>query len=104
MIKHRVQDLPHDVLGRLIVESVERSLDPSTGEVHVFRFLSALYRSARERERAAAEGGLRSALLAVERAEEGVERQRASSAEPPRRGPPTPTRSTSLPPKNSVDV
>ena len=41
------QNISSKTLGKLVVDAVERSSDPLSGEVQVFRFLNQLYSSAR---------------------------------------------------------
>ena len=53
------------LLGRLVLDAVEKAYDPVIGEVAVFRFLSLLYQSTRDHERQAADTMLTQALEAV---------------------------------------
>ena len=53
-------------MGRLVLDAVERSVDPLTGEIQVFKFLNCLYHSARDYERLSTENMIHIALQAVE--------------------------------------
>ncbi|TRY70638.1 hypothetical protein TCAL_15040 [Tigriopus californicus] len=53
-------------LGMLVLDSVERSIDPLSGEIQVFKFLNHLYNSARDYERLSTESQIHNALRAVE--------------------------------------
>jgi transcriptional regulator NrdR family protein len=55
----------NDVLGKLVLEAVEKAYDEVKGEVQVFRFLNILYHSTREYERKSADSLLTDALDAV---------------------------------------
>ena len=71
-------NISEEVLGRMVVEAVEKAFDPAVGEVAVFRFLALLYRSTREFERKAAESMLDASLRIV--SEDAVETTSDSSS------------------------
>ena len=49
-----------------MLDAVERSVNPESGEIQVFKFLNHLYHSARDYERLSAESKIKLALQAVE--------------------------------------
>ena len=49
-----------------MLDAVERSIDPMSGEIQVFKFLNHLYHSARDYERLSTENQIHNALRAVE--------------------------------------
>jgi len=53
-------------LGRLVLDAVERSVDPLNNEIQVFKFLNNLYNSARDYERLSTESQIHFALREVE--------------------------------------
>ena len=57
--------VPSQVVGRMVVEAVEKAWDPVSAQVQVFPFLAILYKSTRDWEEMEAESNLTSALLAV---------------------------------------
>ena len=61
-----LQKISPKTLGRLVLDSIERSVDPITKEIQVLRFLNNLYISARDYERLVTENQIHSALRAVE--------------------------------------
>ena len=61
-----LQNISPKTLGKLVLDSVERSVDPITEEIQVFKFLNHLYHAARDYERISAENMIHSALQAVE--------------------------------------
>ena len=61
-----LQNISPKTLGKLVLDSVERSIDPITEEIQVFKFLNHLYHAARDYERISAENMIHSALQAVE--------------------------------------
>lgn len=70
-------------LGRLVLDSVERSIDPASNQVQVFKFLNNLYNSARDYERLSSESQIRSALREVEEHAEALEGPLAPPQSPP---------------------
>ena len=70
--------ISEEVLGRMVVEAVEKAFDPVAGEVAIFRFLALLYRSTRDFERKAAESMLDKSLRIV--SEDAVETSDSSSS------------------------
>ncbi len=100
-----LQNISSKTLGQLVLDAVERSIDPLSGEIQVFRFLSHLYQSARDYERMTTENRIQSALRAVEAHSQTLsaieEAQHAASSVSSPAAVPEPTppkRSTSLPP------
>ena len=71
-------NISEEVLGKMVVEAVEKAFDPAVGEVAVFRFLALLYRSTRDFERKAAESMLDKSLRIV--SEDAVETSDSSSS------------------------
>ena len=71
-------NISEEVLGRMVVESVEKAFDPVAGEVAIFRFLALLYRSTRDFERKAAESMLDKSLRIV--SEDALETSDSSSS------------------------
>ena len=63
---HILQKISPKALGRLVLDSIERSVDPLTKEIQVLRFLNNLHVSARDYERLLTENQIHSALRAVE--------------------------------------
>lgn len=61
-----LQNISSKTLGMLVLDSVERSIDPLSGEIQVFKFLNHLYNSARDYERLSTESQIHNALRAVE--------------------------------------
>ena len=61
----RFQKISQKTLGSLVLDAVERSVDPVTNEIQVFKFLNHLYHSTRDYERLAADSLLSRALQAV---------------------------------------
>merc|ERR1719193_895145 len=59
-------NISQKALGRLVLEAVEKSVDPIGGQVQVFKFLNNLYHTSREYERLAADHMLVQALEAVD--------------------------------------
>lgn len=59
-------DISPKTLGKLVLDAVERSVDPLDGEIQVFKFLNHLYHSARDYERMSTENMIHKALQAVE--------------------------------------
>merc|ERR1719483_261721 len=55
----------NDILGKLVLDAVEKAYDDVKGEVEVFRFLNILYQSTRDFERKSADSLLTDALDAV---------------------------------------
>jgi len=55
----------NDILGKLVLDAVEKAYDEVKGEVQVFRFLNLLYHSTRDYERKSADSLLSDALDAV---------------------------------------
>ena len=80
-------------MGQLVLDAVERSVDPLTGEIQVFKFLSHLYQSARDYERMTTESRIHTALRAVEAHSQTLSAIEAAALPSP------PKRSTSLPPQ-----
>ena len=60
-----LQKVSNDILGKLVVDAVEKAYDEVKGEVQVFRFLNLLYHSTRDYERKSADSLLSDALDAV---------------------------------------
>ena len=60
------QNISPKTLGRLVLDAVERSVDPLTNEIQVFKFLNNLYISARDYERMSTESQIHFALREVE--------------------------------------
>ena len=60
------QSISPKTLGKLVLDAVDRSVDPLSREIQVFQFLNHLYHSAREYERISAETMIHNALQAVE--------------------------------------
>ena len=71
-------NISEEVLGRMVVEAVEKAYDPEAGEVAVFRFLALLYRSTRDYERKTADSMLEQAIKAV--GDDSVETSDSSSS------------------------
>ena len=88
------QNISSKTLGQLVLDAVERSVDPLTGEIQVFKFLSHLYTSARDYERMTTESRIHTALRAVEAHSHTLSAIEAAAALPS-----PPKRSTSLPPQ-----
>ena len=61
-----LQNISPKTLGRLVLDAVERSVDPLSNEIQVFKFLNNLYNSAREYERMSTESQIHFALREVE--------------------------------------
>ena len=61
-----LQNISPKTLGKLVLDAVDRSVDPLSREIQVFQFLNHLYHSAREYERISAETMIHNALQAVE--------------------------------------
>ena len=96
-----LQNISSKTLGKLVIDSVERSVDPLSGEIQVFKFLNQLYHSAREYERLSAESQIHRALRAVEAHSEtlaAIEAAQKHAALPPI----TPPRSSSLPTRTGL--
>jgi len=55
----------NDVLGKLVIDAVEKAYDDVKGEVQVFKFLNILYLSSRDYERQSADSLLTDALDAI---------------------------------------
>ena len=87
------QNISSKTLGQLVLDAVERSVDPLTGEIQVFKFLSHLYQSARDYERMTTESRIHTALRAVEAHSHTLSAIEAAALPSP------PKRSTSLPPQ-----
>ena len=87
------QNISSKTLGQLVLDAVERSVDPLTGEIQVFKFLSHLYTSARDYERMTTESRIHTALRAVEAHSHTLSAIEAAALPSP------PKRSTSLPPQ-----
>ena len=60
------QNISAKTLGRLVLDAVERSVDPLSNEIQVFKFLNNLYISARDYERMSTESQIHFALREVE--------------------------------------
>lgn len=74
------QDISPKTLGKLVLDSVERSVDPLSGEIVVFKFLNHLYHSARDYERMSAESMIHIALQAVEAHSQTLAQMEAQNA------------------------
>ena len=61
-----LQNISAKSLGSLVLDSIERSVDPLTKDIQVLRFLDNLLVSARDYERLLTENQIHSALRAVE--------------------------------------
>ena len=59
------QKVSNDVLGKLVIDAVEKAYDDVKGEVQVFKFLNILYLSSRDYERQSADSLLTDALDAI---------------------------------------
>lgn len=105
------QNISSNTLGRLVLDSVERSVDPLSKEVQVFKFLNHLYHSARDYERLSTESEIHNALRAVEQHSATLALMEQEQGQQKRPGPGVlsnpvspPPRSSSLPPRSKSQI